>query len=89
MSQRIFEPWLAIVIDPMRTIATGKVELGCFRTMPEGILNEDMNGPEGIPSDKIADFGNHANEYYSIPHSIYKSSFETNLFEALFSSYWA
>ena len=30
MSQKIMEPWLAIVIDPFRTISTGKVELGCF-----------------------------------------------------------
>ena len=53
MSQSIFDPWLAIVIDPFRTIATGKVELGCFRTLPDGVINEKMLGPEGIPSDKV------------------------------------
>jgi COP9 signalosome complex subunit 5 len=25
------EPWLAVVVDPMRTMAAGKVEIGAFR----------------------------------------------------------
>ena len=29
------DPFLAIVIDPHRTIAAGKVEIGAFRTYPE------------------------------------------------------
>ena len=41
-------------------MATGKVDLGCFRTLPEGVFNEEMLGPDGIPADKAADFGNHA-----------------------------
>ena len=36
MTQQLFqEPFLALVIDPHRTIAAGKVELGAFRTYPE------------------------------------------------------
>lgn len=30
------EPFLAIVVDPVRTMASGKVEIGAFRTYPEG-----------------------------------------------------
>ena len=33
--QQYSEPFLAIVIDPHRTIAAGKVEIGAFRTYPE------------------------------------------------------
>ena len=29
------EPFLAIVVDPHRTVAAGKVEIGAFRTYPE------------------------------------------------------
>ena len=29
------EPFLAIVVDPHRTVAAGKVEIGAFRTFPE------------------------------------------------------
>ena len=33
--QQYNEPFLAIVVDPHRTIAAGKVEIGAFRTYPE------------------------------------------------------
>lgn len=29
-----FDPQLAIVIDPIRTMASGKIEIGSFRTYP-------------------------------------------------------
>lgn len=36
MTQQQFnDPFLAIVVDPHRTIAAGKVEIGAFRTYPE------------------------------------------------------
>ena len=33
--QQYQDPFLAIVVDPHRTIAAGKVEIGAFRTYPE------------------------------------------------------
>lgn len=33
--QQYLDPFLAIVVDPHRTIAAGKVEIGAFRTFPE------------------------------------------------------
>ena len=33
--QKYQDPFLAIVVDPHRTIAAGKVEIGAFRTYPE------------------------------------------------------
>ena len=38
MQQRFQDPFLAIVVDPHRTIAVGKVEIGAFRTYPEARL---------------------------------------------------
>lgn len=35
-NQQYQEPFLAIVVDPVRTMASGKVEIGAFRTYPEG-----------------------------------------------------
>ncbi len=35
MQQQYQDPFLAIVVDPHRTIASGKVEIGAFRTYPE------------------------------------------------------
>ena len=36
--QQYVDPFLAIVVDPHRTIAAGKVEIGAFRTFPEVLL---------------------------------------------------
>ena len=33
--QQYQDPFLAVVVDPHRTIAAGKVEIGAFRTYPE------------------------------------------------------
>lgn len=35
MQQQYQDPFLAIVVDPHRTIASGKVEIGAFRTYPQ------------------------------------------------------
>lgn len=36
MAQQMYQdPFLAVVVDPHRTIAAGKVEIGAFRTYPE------------------------------------------------------
>lgn len=36
LNQQYQEPFLAVVVDPVRTMASGKVEIGAFRTYPEG-----------------------------------------------------
>jgi len=42
MQQQYQDPFLAIVVDPHRTIASGKVEIGAFRTYPEvSVLRPD------------------------------------------------
>ncbi len=39
LNQQYQEPFVAIVIDPIRTSAAGKVEIGAFRTFPEVLVN--------------------------------------------------
>jgi COP9 signalosome complex subunit 5 len=53
LNQQYQEPWLAVIIDPIRTCAAGKVEIGAFRTYPEG-----YKPPETGPS-----------EYQTIPQT--------------------
>lgn len=58
------EPFLAVVVDPVRTMSSGKVEIGAFRTYPEGYKPPD-EGPseyQTIPLSKIEDFGVHAKQ---------------------------
>ena len=38
LNQNFQDPFVAIVIDPVRTISAGKVNLGAFRTYPKGKL---------------------------------------------------
>ncbi|KAK4546363.1 COP9 signalosome catalytic subunit rri1 [Oleoguttula mirabilis] len=90
--QTFSDPFLAVVIDPHRTISAGKVEIGAFRTYPEGYKPEDSGssgeGMAAVPMAKAADFGAHANRYYSLEVSHYKSTLDNKLLEGLWNKYW-
>ncbi|MCJ1480198.1 COP9 signalosome catalytic subunit rri1 [Schaereria dolodes] len=92
MTQQTFQdPFLAVVIDPDRTISAGKVEIGAFRTYPENYKpTAQQAGDEyqTIPLAKIEDFGAHASQYYSLDVTHYKSSLDTHLLELLWNKYW-
>lgn len=92
MTQQAFsDPFLAVVIDPDRTISAGKVEIGAFRTFPEDYKPRDQAAGDGfqtIPLAKIEDFGAHSSKYYSLEVSHFKSSLDSTLLEALWNKYW-
>ena len=84
------DPFLAVVIDPVRTMSSGKVEIGAFRTFPEGFKPED-EGPseyQTIPLDKIEDFGVHAKQYYALDIAFFKSALNARLLDLLWKDYW-
>ncbi|KAL1972793.1 hypothetical protein VTN31DRAFT_6335 [Thermomyces dupontii] len=97
MMQQMSDPFVAVVIDPERTISTGKVEIGAFRTFPQGYsqrgdkaggdASED-NEYQSIPLNKIEDFGAHASQYYALEVSHYKSTVDTKLLSLLWNKYW-
>ncbi|KAJ3093217.1 COP9 signalosome complex subunit 5 [Quaeritorhiza haematococci] len=90
LNQQFQEPFLAVVIDPNRTISAGKVEIGAFRTYPAGYKPPD-EGPseyQTIPLSKIEDFGVHCKQYYQLEISYFKSSLDTQLLELLWNKYW-
>jgi COP9 signalosome complex subunit 5 len=84
------EPFVAIVIDPVRTTLTGKVEIGAFRALPRPDANRIHRGNTGhsIPKDKVVDFGAHCHRYYSLEVEVFKSSRDTEVIEKLWGSYW-
>ncbi len=51
LNQQFQEPWLAVVIDPTRTVSAGKVEIGAFRSYPEGYKPPDAvdDGFQSVP----------------------------------------
>uniref|UniRef100_A0A0N5A973 MPN domain-containing protein n=1 Tax=Syphacia muris TaxID=451379 RepID=A0A0N5A973_9BILA len=90
LNQQYQEPFVAIVIDPIRTISAGKVDLGAFRTYPKGYKppEEAPSEYQSIPSDKIDDFGVHCKQYYSLDVSYFKSSLDAKLLDSLWNTYW-
>ncbi|KAI1760145.1 JAB1/Mov34/MPN/PAD-1 ubiquitin protease-domain-containing protein [Hypoxylon sp. FL1150] len=96
MQQKFNDPFVAVVIDPDRTISAGRVEIGAFRTYPEDYKptaassSEQSSSSSGqaVPLAKAEDFGAHANRYYSLQVSHFKSTLDSNLLELLWSKYW-
>ncbi|KAI9683143.1 MAG: COP9 signalosome catalytic subunit rri1 [Trizodia sp. TS-e1964] len=91
MTQQAWQdPFLAVVIDPDRTISAGKVEIGAFRTYPEDYKPAVSSNDEyqTIPLAKIEDFGAHSSRYYALEISHFKSTLDTKLLELLWSKYW-
>ncbi|CAI5448299.1 unnamed protein product [Caenorhabditis angaria] len=90
LNQKFQEPWVAIVIDPLRTMSAGKVDIGAFRTYPEGYRPPDDVPSEyqSIPMNKIEDFGVHCKRYYPLDVSFFKSQLDAHILSALWNSYW-
>ncbi|KAI0874722.1 JAB1/Mov34/MPN/PAD-1 ubiquitin protease-domain-containing protein [Hypoxylon argillaceum] len=103
LQQKFNDPCVAVVIDPDRTISAGRVEIGAFRTFPEGYETGDVpkqassssaadpdssSAATSVPLAKAEDFGAHASKYYSLEVSHFKSTLDTHLLELLWSKYW-
>ncbi|KAH9442385.1 hypothetical protein MJO28_015283 [Puccinia striiformis f. sp. tritici] len=92
-NQTYTDPFVAIVIDPNRTISAGRVDIGAFRTFPEGYTppsagkNKD-DEYQSIPLSKIEDFGAHANSYYALEIEHFKSSSDSKILDLLWEKYW-
>uniref|UniRef100_A0A7E4UZR9 COP9 signalosome complex subunit 5 n=1 Tax=Panagrellus redivivus TaxID=6233 RepID=A0A7E4UZR9_PANRE len=90
LNQQFTEPFLAIVVDPTQTLSSGKVDLGAFRTFPEGeSSNMTAAMPDKyIPMNKVDDYGHHSSRYYQLETSYYMSSMDTKLMKYFWNSYW-
>jgi len=90
LNQNYQEPFVAIVVDPVRTISSGKVCLGAFRTYPKGYKppNEEPSEYQTIPLNKVEDFGVHCKQYYALEVSYFKSALDRRLLDSLWNKYW-
>ncbi|KAG0713216.1 COP9 signalosome complex subunit 5 [Chionoecetes opilio] len=79
LNQNYQEPFVAIVIDPIRTISSGKG----YKPPDEG-----PSEYQTIPLNKIEDFGVHCKQYYSLDISYFKSSLDKKLLDSLWNKYW-
>ncbi|KAL6530805.1 proteasome regulatory particle subunit RPN11 [Orobanche gracilis] len=90
LNQQFQEPFLAVVIDPTRTVSAGKVDIGAFRTYPKGYkpLDDPVSEYQTIPLNKIEDFGVHCKQYYALDITYFKSSLDCHLLDLLWNKYW-
>jgi len=96
VQQQFNDPFVAVVVDPDRTVSAGKVEIGAFRTYPENYKPSDGSGSSGatadgyqtVPLDKAVDFGAHASRYYSLEVEHFRSTMDARLLELLWNKYW-
>ncbi|VBB86540.1 Putative COP9 signalosome complex subunit 5 [Podospora comata] len=92
--QQLQGPMVAIVVDPDRTVAGGKVDIGAFRTFPENYTGGSGSGGSGgggdksVPLGKMEDFGAHASKYYALEVEHFKSTLDNKLLDALWNKYW-
>ncbi|KAE8731638.1 COP9 signalosome complex subunit 5 [Hibiscus syriacus] len=72
------------------TVSAGKVEIGAFRTYPEGHVPQDdpISEYQTIPLNKIEDFGVHCKQYYALDITYFKSSLDSHLLDLLWNKYW-
>ncbi|CAI7639458.1 hypothetical protein N7501_001456 [Penicillium viridicatum] len=91
-TQQMTGPFVAVVIDPDRTISAGRVEIGAFRTFPSNFTPQkeahEDDEYQTIPLGKAEDFGAHANQYYSLDVSHFKSTLDTEILSLLWNKYW-
>lgn len=92
-NQQFQEPFLAVVVDPNRTISAGKVEIGAFRTYPKDYKPPKkatkQNQDQSVPLSKAKDYGAHSERYYELDVSFFKSSLDENLLQLLWNKNWA
>ncbi|PFH33950.1 Mov34/MPN/PAD-1 family protein [Besnoitia besnoiti] len=93
LHQRGQEPFLAIVVDPTRTLATGEVDIGAFRCYPDGCSPDSASPGDcavraSVPLEKGDDFGVHWRQYYKLQLDLLCSSLDALLIRRLAQASW-
>ena len=85
------DPFIALVIDPMRSKSNGRVEIGAFRTFPEGFTpsSSSAQASSSVPSDKIQDFGIHCDRYYPLEVEFHQSKTDELVLDMINDNNWA
>lgn len=92
LNQNFQDPYLALVIDPILTSKQGKVEIGAFRTLPEGsgeVGEATVNSGNTILGQLVAlsrakrlDYGAHSDKYYKLDVEIFHGAGEASILAA-------
>lgn len=92
LNQNFQDPYLAIVIDPVKSAKQNKIEIGAFRTYPDSYKqpanNSNNQQLKKVPHSKRNDFGIHAAKYYALEVEIFKSSIDEKILNFLENKSW-
>lgn len=84
-NQAYQDPFLAIVVDPVRTTTSGQVDVGAFRTFPEGTTRSIVGANREATLSK---YGAHAHKYYPLEVSYFGTSTDEPIFDLVWNRYW-
>ncbi|PRT53121.1 COP9 signalosome complex subunit 5 [Wickerhamiella sorbophila] len=84
-NQAYQDPFLAIVVDPVRTTTSGQVDIGAFRTFPEGTTRPIVGANREATLSK---YGAHAHKYYPLEVSYFGTSLDEPIFDLVWNRYW-
>lgn len=84
------DPFVAIVVDPHRSAAAGRVDIGAFRAYPPGYTPpaSQSSALAGVPREKIEDFGAHFDRYYPLEVEYYRSPGDEAVLETIWQEVW-
>lgn len=90
LNQTFQDPYLAVVIDPIKTIKQNKVEIGAFRTYQKDHVEKNKNVSSGntkdVPKSKRKDFGIHSDQYYSLDIEIFNNTIDSKFISLMSES---
>lgn len=77
-------------MDPVRTVSFGKVDVGAFRTYPEGYKPPEDTEFENIsvPLRKQEDYQKTRKQYYRCELEFFKTNTDATLLNLLWNKYW-
>lgn len=88
LMQQVQDPFIAIVLDPIRTHISGMVDIGAFRVCEEKDHPGWGQGGDVIPEDKIKDFGLQYKKYYKLDTTFYMNQKDNEIIEHCWSQFW-
>jgi len=98
-NQMIADPWLAVVVDPVQSLATETIVIKAFRTLPESSVGPSTAATASgaakamdtsmVPMEKVAELGAHFNQYYELPITLFRSENDAAQLTQLKHDNWA
>ncbi|OBA22573.1 Mov34-domain-containing protein, partial [Metschnikowia bicuspidata var. bicuspidata NRRL YB-4993] len=95
LNQNFQDPYLAIVVDPSRTLNQGKVEIGAFRTFPVGYTDGKSSQGHEATSRRPAgakkspeNMGAHSDQYYSLDIKLFKGPHDDEIVNSILDKSW-